>query len=662
LLFSGTWSFEGGTVLSFIERSSMGMNRMNRPLGVTFGLLTTLLGAASAQAATFYVDANQGGDRTTCFTAPGPGTAACRSIMYVVNNVNLTGGDVVRVAAGRYPETLRLSSSDHGVSDASRLIIQGAGPDQTFIEGLSSTRIDDAACVPCTAANNCNGDGLAYANVYRCPGAPTGIRSVYETNWTQGRIIVDDRAVGASAIGSLGSRGQCDTGACTNVVFEPKYPYPYHDASSIAATNGTRGSWYQSGTNLFVHTFRGDAPSSAIDIEAAVRDDGLVIASSSANYITVRDLTIRYCSGQCITLTAATGITLENIRSHSGVGGIITATGTDNLVVRSFEFASGLERNSGWSGNTTLPTFGNGFGNGWIENGGGAVFNLKPNGADTLANALIEDGDIFDGWNVAGTEGVVNSTYRNVLIKNAPNHVWAPNGPPSGPVTSNLRMDRLIVLNGQEGSYWSGCQNCTLTHGAGYFAILDDGSTADSRGARIFSTISNEFGDTANGNSGGLEIGDANSAVGSTFNYNWYSRTDMRCLWVSTRYDCNSAAWRSACNCDANSIDPASTVTLAGGTWPSIGANGLTASRLTRSDFIPLAGSPLIDAGNPDIDLDGVLETACSPVRQDDCCDAANHCSGAAPDIGPYEFGIDGGAGGGSLVDPPANVRRIDRR
>jgi hypothetical protein len=69
--------------------------------------------------------------------------------------------------------------------------------------------------------------------------------------------------------------------------------------------------------------------------------------------------------------------------------------------------------------------------------------------------------------------------------------------------------------------------------------------------------------------------------------------------------------------------------------WPA--QNGLELSRKMREDFYPLAGSSTIDAGDPDLDGDGTLETG--PGGDDECI-PAHDCQGAGPDIGPFEYGI----------------------
>ena len=578
--------------------------------------------------------------------------------MYVVNNRSLAGGDTVKIAPGRYAETLTLTTADDGTSDSSRVVFEGAGAGLTIIEGLSTTRIVDASCVQCTAAANCNSNSQAYLNVYRCPNAPSGIKTVYETNWVKGRIIIDDRATGSTPIGLTGSTGQCDVSSCTNTVFEPTYPYPYHKVTNgVPGVNRLPGSWYQSGTNLFVRTF-GGPPSALIDIEAAVRTEALYVNGSTAapiRFVTFKNMTFRYGGDTCVWLENASDMRLEAVEGYSCLGSVVSVYGTDNLVITNFKFASAHDRGAAWN----APTSDVGFGNGWIFHGEGWVLAVRPSFTDTTSGALIENGEIFDGWNVAGFEGTVNSTFRNILIKNGPNHVWAPNG--MDPQSSNVRMERLITFNGQESTYGAGCRNCYFLRQATAIHLLDDDNSVQSDGAKLYSNLLNSESDVPGYDAGGVEVCSA-CMPGFKADYNWHAANDDRCAWGGTRYSCrddgSGTDWPDVCNCDQHQVSTTNTVQLSGTIWPL--KNGLAASLLTRLDFLPVAGSPLIDAGNPDIDADGVLETSCSPVRQDDCCDAANYCFGARPDIGPFEFGIvEGGAT--PLVGPPSNLRRTDR-
>lgn len=632
------------------------MKRLYIIFGFVLGAGTLILVPGLVNAASYYVDANNGTDTSGCGT--GSGSNACRSIMYLVNNRDLNGGDTVNIAAGVYHEDIVVTSTDAGSSNASRVVFQGAGEGSTIIEGTPSTPLNDASCQQCTSGLNCAGDGQAYSNVYRCALSATNY-AVFETNWSQGRIIVDDRPVGSSPIGSTGSTGQCNNSSCTNVVFEPVKPYTYKLVSNgVPGVNRLPGSWYQAGGYLYVRTFQSVAPSASINIEPATvvhTSEALLYANGTPanpiSYVTIRGMTFRYSGGNAINLTDTNGWLLENIEAYSTRGAVADFNNFDNGVVRNFFFASSHDRGSDYD--APVADYSNSY-EMWIRHGAGAVFSVKANEGenDMTVGALFENGIVQDGWNAGGYDGTRDSTFRNILFKNAPNHVFAPNsqncGSVSYPASTNNRIERVIAINGQEGMYAAGPQNSRFYRSATSFGFIDDTCSREASGNRVDSSLTNAYNFDTNPQEGGVYVCDT-CRLNTSADYNWYSSIDNRCFYYPNRLQCNSAAWRSALNGDAHSISPASSVQLAGTSWPL--ANGYTTSQLTKDDFYPVAGSAVIDAGNPDIDGDGVLETG---VGGDDACTVAHHCYGAAPDIGPYEYGIDVAAVGGDTQAPTA--------
>ena len=134
--------------------------------------------------------------------------------------------------------------------------------------------------------------------------------------------------------------------------------------------------------------------------------------------------------------------------------------------------------------------------------------------------------------------------------------------------------------------------------------------------------------------------------------YNWHNPDGNKCRWTgSSDINCRDI-WPGQCNCDRN--DNHAPVLMLGAQWPI--EDGLATSRYVREDFMPLAGSGVINAGSPDLDGDGIIETG---AGGDDECTPAHFCSGGRADIGPFEFA--GGSSGGSAPDPPAGVRRTDK-
>lgn len=622
-----------------------------------FGLCLLIINT-SAFAAEYYVNPSSDIDPVTNIIAGndiaecGDITDPCRTVSRLLTEKALAGGDQVNLAAGTYYETVTITNADDGISDTSRVVWQGAGRNLTKWTGLNSAKLNESNCVP-------NG---TYVNVYNCtlPSSIT-VMGVYETNWIKGHVIVDDRPLNSSPTGTFNdSTGQCN-GTCTGHVFEPDYPIGYTSMTSgPAGVNVMKGSYAQSGTALYVRPFRNDVSLTALNLETVVRQDVLIIKTSTEDgigYITFRDMTFQYAGslngGSIITLLNTIGIRFENVLAHSSENSVATITSVDDLVITGSTFASGLRRDNYWRGITSEPTTGNGNGQSWVDEltqygQGGIVMNLKGpenGGINVTSNVLIEDSIFQDGWGVLGFDGTWNSTFRNVLVKNSPNHNFAPNG--SGAGSRYNKFERLIAINGQEGIYHNGCRDCIYDHCAIQPSISSEYYPAT--GVRIYSSIFiPTAGSAGSGGTGSIDIG---SSASTDFysNYNWFTTNDNRCLWNphGSRTPCDPEAgtdWTDLCThsalgrCETRTIYSAN-ISLTNVTLPY--SRGLAAGNLTQADFYPVSGSLLIDAGNPDINLDGILETSCSPIRQTDCCDEANHCAGSAPDIGPYEYGID---------------------
>lgn len=618
-------------------------------------ILLVLLASSSAFAFDYYVNPSASTDGVTGIIggndAAGCGDAVdpCRTATRLLTEKALAGGDTVYLAAGIYYETVTITNADDGASDVSRVVWQGAGRDLTKFSGLSSTTLDEA---------NCSVNGT-YPNVYDCtlPGGLTAL-GVYETNWIKGRLVIDDRVTGSAAIGTFpDSTGQCPS-SCTGHVFEPEYPVGYTSmGSGLQGVNSFKGAWAQSGTTLWVRPFRTEHSLATVNIEVLAREDVLIITTGTEDdigYITFKDMTFQYggsrTGGGIIRLMNTIGIRFENILAHSSESMIFNATSNDDLVITGSTFASSLRRDNYWRNITSEPAAGNGHAESWVneleEYGqGGVVMNIKGpenGGINTSSNNLIENSVFQDGWAILGTDGTWNSTFRNLLVKNSPNHNFAPNG--SGVGSRYLRFERVVALNGQEGVYHNGCQDCIYYRCATQPSISSE--YFPSTGVRVYSTIYIPTAGSGNGPTGSIDIGTAASADFFS-NYNWFTTNDSMCLWNphGSRTPCDPEVgtdWTDLCTngtlgaCEVDSIYSA-TISLANVTLPY--TRGLAAGNLTRADFYPVVGSPLIDAGNPDIDLDGTLETG--PGGDDECI-AAHHCAGAAPDIGPYEYGIDG--------------------
>ena len=65
-----------------------------------------------------YYVSEYGSDVTANINLPGPGSNACRTIMYLINNVDLQGGDIVYIQAGTYQENVKVTSADDGSDGA----------------------------------------------------------------------------------------------------------------------------------------------------------------------------------------------------------------------------------------------------------------------------------------------------------------------------------------------------------------------------------------------------------------------------------------------------------------------------------------------------------------------------------------------------------------
>lgn len=88
-------------------------------------------------ATTYFVNASQGTDSSSCLTSPGPGSSACQTIMYVFNKVDLVGGDTVEVEEGTYYETVTPGANDSG-ENGNPVILRAKSGDKVTIDGGNS--------------------------------------------------------------------------------------------------------------------------------------------------------------------------------------------------------------------------------------------------------------------------------------------------------------------------------------------------------------------------------------------------------------------------------------------------------------------------------------------------------------------------------------------
>lgn len=587
--------------------------------GLAIGGMCILLGG-QIQAAQYYVNGSQGQDRSACVSTPGPGTAACKTIQYLTGNADLGGGDVVRVAPGIYHGGFTVEDADSGTAGNPVTFLADGG--QVILEGTDPVPLDDATAQQCTATLNCAGNGTAYPMVWRFNIGTRALTDVIETVWTP--IRVDDSVV-------------------TGVVFDLTKPLPSKGVLSIAEVQQISGSWFRSGSYLYVHTFQDVAPSTTANNVEILAYDAVVIVRG--DNVTFDGFTIRYAGDYGFLVSGGAFVTLRNAIVHS-VGGmaVMYNSGATNGTIENVEVSHAYNRKQ-----FTVPDQSGAMCYtaecGWYNNAGGT--GLKIDGGDNGATGfMVKNVTAYNSWNVVSVEEISYSTFVDVLAKNSPNHTFIISGNATASKCHHVTLKRTLAFNGQDSFYIAGCTNgLAIRNAFGAFLGEANAVTASTTGWRIRGVLS----DT------GINLA-ADATPGFSTNRNWLNQTGTLCKAGAVRYGCNTAEWR-ALGYDLNSRFTA--VKLAGfTTWPL--GPGLAISTKTRADFYPVSGSSTIDAGDPDLDGDGVLETGSGG---DDECTAAHNCAGAGPDIGPFEFGL--ASGQPPSVDPPPppdNVQRSDTR
>lgn len=580
-----------------------------------------------ADAAHFYVNGSQGTNRLECITAPGTGAAACRTISYVVSNAALRGGDVVHVAAGEYREMVEIGSADSGASDTSRVLFTTDGA-AVRVTPLDVNALDDAQFVACSAAANCAGDGLAYPNTYRISATGRTIRQVWETAWQP--FVVDD------------------TAGSSHAAWNVTKPYPYTAETSVARVSQVACSYLVSGGNLFVHTCHNEVPSVAgTDLETSNAAYGFSI--NGANWITLDGFTVSYFDTGVL-VNNADGVILRNMNIHSGTGAGVLFIGSSDYG----QFLNSEISHITTRGNYSTPCAAT---CGWVSNASGSA--LKVDGSN-MPNTVGITGYTLSGlvaynsWNVINLEDVNNSVFEDILAKNTPNHAFIMTGDVTDCHSNILR--RNTIFNAQDDFYIAGCVNSRAIRNAATIGLQTATAyTGSSHGWRHFSNLSTGIADPNHSIDWGTNVS-SDATPGFVSDYNWMQNATPRCGWAGTYYQCGTT-WKNACNCDRN--NQGGSVLMANIAWPY--TPGLAISGKVKSDFYPVLGSAVIDRGNPDLDGDGVLENG--PGGDDECV-PRNHCFGAGPDIGPYEYGIDTPAEGGGGDPPvaPSNARRTDQR
>jgi hypothetical protein len=591
-------------------------------------ILAVAVAGRGVSAAQYYVSPT--GSGTACSQA-----APCALVSTVISSKVLGGGDVVNIAAGTYYEMggITLTASDAGASDASRVVFRGAGKNSTFIYGLNSTRVDDNAAARCDAAINCNGEG-AQPNVYRINVGSRTFSSgnVWETVWYGNKVRATDDATAAS--------------------YQFDYPVPYMAAGSVANANSVAGSYFYAAPYLYVRTWDSVAPSVAgTDVEIGTNVQSLWLING-ADFITISDLTMSYSPRLLYASGDVDYLTLSNLNLRSAREYGLLFYGTpDNSRVDHVHIDSVQERHG-------LTSAGKNEYWGVGNNTAGDCASLASSGAALTGHnwSFVDMHSCFNGF---ATERVVNSTFDNWFVEGFTNHGWRIGGPNAD--CTNLVFKNSILLNGQDVLYNYGCPNARYLRMLNPAASLTDQSPAPPSGTKFYSSIYGQS--CAPGDTGICALPEIQSysMPGYFADYNWFPTYADRCRVNGTYYMCRDDGtgtdWPDmANNSDRHSVYTTS-LTFAGTSWPlRIGAQ---VDQLTREMFYPVAGSPLIDAGNPDLDGDGVLETG---AGGDDECTAAHHCFGTRPDIGPFEYGLDVPAGSGTSIAAPANVRRIDKK
>ena len=585
--------------------------------GLAIGGMCILLGG-QIQAAQYYVNGSQGQDRSACLSTPGPGTAACKTIQYLISGVDLNGGDVVRVAPGTYHGKITIQDVDSGTAGNPVVFLADGG--QVSLEGTDAVPLDDASAQQCTASLNCAGDGTAYPMAWRFNIGTRSVVDVIETVWTP--VRVNDAAI-------------------TGVVFDLTKPLPSKGVTSIAEVQQISGSWFRSGSYLYVHTFQDVAPSATANNLEILSTDAVVLVYG--DYVTFDGFTIRYASDYGFLVSGGAYVTLRNAAVYSIGGiGILYNSGATNGTIENVDVSHVYNRKQFTVPDQSASCYTTSCG--WYNNAGGTALKIDggPNGTTGF---LVKNVTAYNAWNVVSVEEISYSTFLDVLVKNSPNHTFILYGNATASKCHHLKLDRTLAFNGQDSFYIAGCTNSlALRNAFGLYLGPANTSTAATTGWRVRSGLSD---------SGIYVASDATS--GFSNDRNWLNATGSLCKLGAGRYACNSTEWRGF-GYDLNSNFTA--VKLAGfTTWPL--APGLALSTKTRADFYPISGSSTIDAGDPDLDGDGVLETG---PGGDDECTAAHNCFGARPDIGPFEYGLTGTPPPADPPPPPSNVQRSDTR
>lgn len=568
---------------------------------VTYSFLAAL--ASTAGAKEYFVSGSAGADRSPCISNPRGGTLACKSISYVIAHADLGPGDRVHIAGGNYRESVTIGAQDSGTA-VNPVVLVGEG--DVALEGLDPLPLDDGAAVSCTADVNCGGDGASYPHVYRFPVGSRTVAGVVETVWTP--VRVDDSKV-------------------TGVIFDLTKPIPAKTVGTLADVERFSGSYMTAKGYLYVHTYQDVAPSrTANDVEIIARP--IVVQLAGTAGVRLENMTLRYAVEQVLLVSNSHDIELRNLRVYSAAGfGINVNNGSNKVRVRDVDVSHVWGRK-----NFTLPQASDGScftaACGWYNKGGGT--GLKIDGGKAGADGFDVRGlTASNAWNVVSIEQVKNSSFEDVLAKNSPNHTFIMSDDVRSPNCRDNLLKGVLAFNGQDAVYIAGCQDSRSIRSS--FNHWLQGKTevnSPSTGWRVRGML------------GGGGIGLASDSLpGFTTDYNFVEESGSFCKIVyprpvgTKRFDCKSSAWKDF-GYDLRSRH--SGVRLAGFvTWPP--KNGLELSRKTRQDFFPLAGSSTVDAGDPDLDGDGVLETG---AGGDDECTAVHNCAGAGPDIGPFEFGL----------------------
>jgi hypothetical protein len=545
----------------------------------------------------------------------------------VVNNADLGPGDRVHIGPGVYRETVNIRTEDSGGPGNPVTFIGGGG---TVVEGLDPRHLDDATAVLCTAGVGCGGDGIAYPMVYRFGVAGRTIAGLVETNWTP--IRVDDSLV-------------------TGVVFDLMKPIPAKRVSSLSDVQKISGSFMVAGDALFVHPFQDIAPSvTANDLE--IIRFPTVFDLRGAAYVRLQNLTVRYASQQVVLISGSDDIELRDLTIHSAPGvGVLITNGSARTVVRNVDVSHVWGRKEFTRSNRDGSCYSAECG--WHNDGGGTGFKID-GGSGGASGFDVRGLTAYNAWNVVSIEQVKNSTFVDVLAKNSPNHTFIMMDNLGNPNCRDNLLEGILAFNGQDSVYLAGCQGGRVVRSA--FNHWLQGKTSvnsPSTGWRLRGVLGSR----------GIALA-SDSRPGFDTDYNFMAGEGPYCKIAfpdptgTVKYACDGDTWKGF-GYDNHSRHTG--VRLSGfSAWPP--QNGLEMSRKTRADFYPVTGSSTIDAGDPDLDGDGTLETG--PGADDECI-AAHNCAGAGPDIGPFEYGLVVATGDDEAANPPTaptNVRRTDSK